>query len=556
MDSTPPSQADKLEAELEKKLGQIRAHGSEDSYQAAAQKLGIPFSDLASAPIDTGALGLVPEETARANSFAIILKSGNDLTVATTQPEQIESLPDITDLKTRGFGIHIIMTSPAGLEHAWHRYENLRHVDTFEVGSIEIKEEDLAELQSKIGSIKDLQQQVQSVSVTKLLEILLAGALKIGASDIHFEPTHEHARLRYRMDGVLEDVTIIETASYEKVVNRLKVLSHLKLNIKKAPQDGRFTIREGGIDIEVRVSLLPSEFGETIVMRLLDPRSIRGKLEDLGMRPDFQAMVEEQLKKPTGAILTTGPTGSGKTTTLYAFVTYLNSSEEKIVTIEDPIEYHIAGISQTQVDPTKGYSFADGLRSIVRQDPDIILVGEIRDTETAEIALNAALTGHLVLSTIHTNDAAGTISRLIDLKVQPQIIAPAIRMAMAQRLLRRLCTNCKAKKPLESAELQKIKADLDPIVERFKVVSLAEGLEVSVPVGCDQCNNTGYKGRVGAYEAYHVTPEMEKLIMSNPAISAVTELAIQQGMVTMRQDAYLKLLEGMTSMEEIERILG
>ncbi|MBP9822228.1 MAG: type II/IV secretion system protein [Candidatus Pacebacteria bacterium] len=448
------------------------------------------------------------------------------------------------------------MTSPAGLDHAWGRYANLKHVDTFEVGSIDIKEEELAELQSKIGSVKDLQQQVASVSTTKLLEILLAGALKIGASDIHFEPTNENARLRYRMDGVLEDVTTIEKESYEKVVNRIKILSHLKLNISRAPQDGRFTIREGGIDIEVRVSLLPSEFGETIVMRLLDPRSIKGKLEDLGMRPDFLEMVKEQLGKPTGAILTTGPTGSGKTTTLYAFVNFLNSSEDKIVTIEDPIEYHITGISQTQVDPTKGYTFADGLRSIVRQDPDIILVGEIRDNETAEIALNAALTGHLVLSTIHTNDAAGTIPRLIDLKVQPQIIAPSIRMAMAQRLLRKLCESCRAKKPLAAGRLEKIKTDIEPIADKFKLPSLAENPEVFEPAGCDKCNNTGYKGRIGVYEAFVVTPEMEKLVMTSPSMADVTELAIKQGMITMRQDAYMKMLAGVTSFDEIERILG
>jgi type IV pilus assembly protein PilB len=555
MSDTPTPQS-KREEELEKKLGQIRAQGSEDTYEARAKKLGIPFSDLASAPIDTGALGLVTEDVARAGNFALILKTGSALTVATTDPEHVETNEAIVDLKSRGFAIHVIMTSPAGLEHAWKRYENLKSVDTFEVGSIDIKEEELVELQKQITSVKDLQKQVQSVSVTKLLEILLAGALKIGASDIHFEPTHENARLRYRMDGVLEDVTTVESASYEKVVNRIKVLSHLKLNIRKAPQDGRFTIREGGIDIEVRVSILPSEYGETIVMRLLDPRSIKGKLEDLGMRPDFQKMVEEQLNKPTGAILTTGPTGSGKTTTLYAFINYLNSSEEKIITIEDPIEYHIAGISQTQVDPSKGYAFADGLRSIVRQDPDIILVGEIRDNETAEIALNAALTGHVVLSTIHTNDAAGTIPRLIDLKVQPQIIAPAIRMAMAQRLLRKLCENCRTKKPLEAEQAKKVAADLGPIAEKFKLSAMTDSLEVFHSVGCEKCNSTGYKGRIGVYEAYHVTPEMEELIMSNPAVSAVAELAIQQGMITMRQDAYLKLLDGVTSFDEIERILG
>jgi len=554
--ATIPTSQEKREDELEKKLGQIHTHGSEDTFQAMAQKLGLSFSNLTSAPIDTGALGLVSEADARAGNFAVIIKTGTALTVATTDPTKIEELEPITALKARGYSINVIVTSPSGLAHAWERYANLKHVDTFEVGSIDIKEEDLVELQSRIGSVKDLQQQVASVSVTKLLEILLAGALKIEASDIHFEPTHDNARLRYRMDGVLEDVTTIEKESYEKVANRIKVLSHLKLNIQRTPQDGRFTIREGGTDIEVRVSILPSEFGETIVMRLLDPRNIKGKLEDLGMRPDFLEMMKEQLAKPTGAILTTGPTGSGKTTTLYAFINYLNSSEEKIITIEDPIEYHITGISQTQVDPTKGYGFADGLRSIVRQDPDIILVGEIRDNETAEIALNAALTGHLVLSTIHTNDAAGTIPRLIDLKVQPQIIAPAIRMAMAQRLLRKLCENCRVKKPLIKGRLEKVRADLAPLAEKFKLPEISEGFEVFEPVGCDKCNNMGYKGRIGVYEAFHITPEMEKLIMSNPSMADVTELAIKQGMITMKQDAYLKLLDGVTSFDEIERILG
>src|SRR3989338_8468826 len=439
----PKTPQAKREEELEKKLGQIQAHGSTDTFQALAQKLGLPFSDLISAPIDTGALGLVSEADARDGNFAIILKTGTALTVATTDPAKVETFESITALKARGFTIQVIMTSPAGLAHAWQRYVNLKHVDTFEVGSIDIKEADLADLQSKIGSIKDLQQQVASVSVTKLLEILLAGALKIGASDIHFEPTHENARLRYRLDGVLEDVTTIEKGAYEKVVNRIKVLSHLKLNIQRAPQDGRFTIREGGIDIEVRVSILPSEFGETIVMRLLDPRSIKGKLEDLGMRPDFLEMMKEQLAKPTGAILTTGPTGSCKTTTLYAFINYLNSSEEKIITIEDPIEYHITCISQTQVDPTKGYGFADGLRSIVRQDPDIILVGEIRDNETAEIALNAALTGHLLFSTFHANDAATALPRLLNMGIEPFLLASTLELVIAQRLVRKICDQCR-----------------------------------------------------------------------------------------------------------------
>src|SRR3990167_1409201 len=377
----------KKEAELEKKLGQIQAQASEDAFKEAAQKAGLPFSDLAGAPIDSDALALADESVARKDNFAVILRSGKALTVATTEPAEFSRSEAAKDFQARGFSINIIVTSPDGLARAWRRYLNIKKGATFETGSININEEDLAKLEAQINSISDLQKQVGSVSVTKLLEILLAGALKIGASDIHFEPTRENTRLRYRLDGVLDDITAIDKNSYEKVVNRIKVLSRLKLNVDRSPQDGRFTIREGKADIEVRVSVLPSEFGETIVMRLLDPRTIHGKLEDLGMRPDFLELVKEHLKKPTGAIFTTGPTGSGKTTTLYAFVRYLNSPEETIITIEDPIEYRIEGISQTQVDPSAGYAFADGLRSIVRQDPDIIFVRVIRDTETAEIAL-------------------------------------------------------------------------------------------------------------------------------------------------------------------------
>ncbi|OGN18022.1 MAG: hypothetical protein A3E34_01985, partial [Candidatus Yanofskybacteria bacterium RIFCSPHIGHO2_12_FULL_43_11] len=419
------------------------------------------------------------------------------------------------------------------------------------------KEEELNKIQDEIKNIGDLKDKVTKISATRMLETLIAGALKIGASDIHFEPEAERTRLRYRFDGVLNDVTVLEKSSYEKILNRIKVLSKLKLNIHSSPQDGRFTIRQKTVDIEVRVSVLPSEFGEAIVMRLLDPRTIKTKLEDLGMREDLLKIVKEQLDRATGAILTTGPTGSGKTTSLYSFVQYLNSSGTKIITIEDPIEYHVQGISQTQVDTKKGYGFANGLRAIVRQDPDIILVGEIRDEETADIALQAALTGHLVLSTIHTNDSAGTIPRLVDLGIQPQIIAPAINMAMAQRLIRKLCLNCKRQDKIEPEALEKIQKNLSPIKDRFKLPKLDSSLKIYFPgKGCKECNELGYKGRIGVYEAFSISKEMERLILKSPAISDVKELAEKEGMVTMLQDAYLKLLSGITSIEEIERILG
>jgi len=550
------SKTEQKEAELEKKLAQIQSHGKEDEYKALAQKLGLPFSTFSSVPIDANALVLVPEETARAGQFAVILRNGSELTVATVNPENASAKEAWESLTHRGFKLTLIITSPAALEYVFKRYNNIKGQEMFEVGSLEISEEELNALQAQIKTVADLKNQVSAVSATKLLEILLAGALKTHASDIHFEPGTDATRLRYRLDGVLEDVTTVDTGSYEKVLNRIKVLSRLKLNVHSAPQDGRFTIKQKSADIEVRVSILPSEYGETIVMRLLDPREIKGTLGDLGMRQDLLDLVKAQLDKPTGAILTTGPTGSGKTTTLYAFINYLNSTGSKIITIEDPIEYHITGISQTQVEPKKGYTFANGLRAIVRQDPDIILVGEIRDAETAGIALQAALTGHLVLSTIHTNDAAGTIPRLIDIGIMPQVIAPAIRIAMAQRLIRKLCTTCKKSQPVTAEELKKIKADLEPLTGRLKFATIDEKLNIYSAVGCAACNNTGYQGRVGVFEAFTITNEMERLILSSPPISAMQELAVNQGMITMHQDAYLKLIEGITSLDEVTRILG
>ena len=434
-------------------------------------------------------------------------------------------------------------------------YDSYGNENRFNLGAIDISEKELANFQGQIKNITDLKDKVTQISTTRILEVLIAGALKIGASDIHFEPERESARLRYRMDGVLADVTKLKNEDYLKIVSRIKVLSKLKLNVHAAAQDGRFTIRQESVAIEVRVSILPSEYGETIVMRLLDPRKIKQNLDELGIREDLLALIKEQLSRANGALLTTGPTGSGKTTSLYAFINYLNTADTKIITIEDPIEYHIAGISQTQVDPAKDYTFANGLRAIVRQDPDIILVGEIRDTETAEIALNAALTGHIVLSTIHTNDAAGTIPRLIDLGVPSQTIAPAVNMAMAQRLVRRLCVKCRQEITVTAELYEKIVAQLGPIKDKLDIQGISPTMKVSFPGKCAECNETGYKGRVGVYEAFIVSREIEKMILGNPSTSDIQDQAIKDGMTTMLQDAYMKLVAGITSIEEIERIL-
>src|SRR3989344_1679365 len=434
----PEDKKMKKEDELERKLQDIQRIAQEDRYKALAQQLNLPYSDLNSIPVDTDALSLITEEVARSANVAVIMRGPSNLTIITTDPNNTAAQKVISKLKL-DHKVNIILTNPQSLQEVFKRYKTIKIAEIFEIGAIEIKGIELSELESKINGISDIKDQAKNVSTTDLLEVVIAGALKTGASDIHLEAESGGVRLRYRLDGLLHDIMNMGGPSYTRVLNRIKVLSKMKINVHNVPQDGRITIRMEPVSIEVRVSVLPSEYGETIVMRLLDPRTIKKSLEELGMREDTLKKAQEVLKKPTGAILTTGPTGSGKTTMLYAFVSYLNSTETKIETIEDPIEYQIEGISQTQVDTHKGYTFANGLRAIVRQDPDIILVGEIRDAETADIALQAALTGHLVLSTIHTNDAAGTVPRLIDLDIRPQIIAPAINMAMAQRLVRKLC---------------------------------------------------------------------------------------------------------------------
>lgn len=545
-----------LEKALEKKLANIESRRVEESAEERAKTLGLPFSNLRNIPIDSEVLTLVDETTARKTGIAAIYREKNKLTVAVLYPEASETQETINSLKKRGFEVIPVMSSPESLARIWERYKNVTKAEEFEVGAIELEERTLAAIQEKITNLADLRTSVAKASATELLDTLVAGAIKMEASDVHFEPERENTRLRYRLDGLLQDITNLDTGSYQKTLNRIKILSKLKLNIHTAAQDGRFTIRQGETSIEVRVSVLPSEYGETTVMRLLDPRTIRTKLEDLGMRSDVLEVVKTQIQKPTGAILTTGPTGSGKTTTLYSLVQFLNAKDTKIITIEDPIEYHVAGISQTQVEPDRGYDFADGLRSIVRQDPDVILVGEIRDRETAEIAMDAALTGHLVFSTIHTNDAAGTVPRLIDLGVRSETIAPALTLAMGQRLLRRLCEKCKQASKLSGNDLKAVAESMNPVRERFGIKEIGDATDVYVPKGCGECNETGYRGRIGVYEVFVVTKEMEKLILSSPAISEVRDQAVKEGMVTMLQDGYLKLLNGITSLEEIRRVLG
>ncbi len=425
-------------------------------------------------------------------------------------------------------------------------------------GEIQISEEKTSEIEKQIKTISDLKKKIEgllSVEATEILEVIFGGSLILAASDIHIEPEEERAKIRIRIDGLLQDLIYLPLQNYNLIISRLKLISGLKLNITDKPQDGRFSIIMKDVPIEIRSSSLPAEYGESLVMRILNPKSLID-LEKLGLRDDLLRSFEREIKKPNGIIIVTGPTGSGKTTTLYSFLKKLATPEIKIITIEDPIEYKLEGISQTQVDESKGYTFANGLRSIMRQDPDVILVGEIRDFDTGQIALQAALTGHLVLSTLHTNDAAGTIPRLIDLGVNTSSIAPAINMAIGQRLVRKVCPKCVKFVPISPEILTKIKKDLSNLPNSVKTPVLNKSLKIPQAKGCSFCNQTGYRGRVAVFEAFFADPEMEKFILSSPSVTEMKELAIKKGMVPMYQDGLIKIIEGVTTLEEVERITG
>ena len=528
----------------------IRSKEEERAAEDIAKQHNIPYENLAFRPVQSKALELVPERDAKRAMAAVIAQEGEIVHVVLYDPENQDAKNIVEDLKKRFKEVLVFVVSRPSLEKAWDAYpkrEGKKEISR----SVDVSQKILQGLKEKISSISSLQNTISEVSEQKdasiILEVLLAGAASLDASDIHVETQEEAIRLRLRIDGALYDIEKFDKHVYKLLLSRIKLLSGMKLNIHNVAQDGRFSVSLGEYDIQIRASVLPGEYGENIVLRILDPESLLS-IEKLGIREDLLSQVKKQLAKPNGMVLTTGPTGSGKTTTLYAFLKKIQTTEIKIITIEDPIEYHIDGISQTQVVPEKGYTFASGLRSILRQDPDIILVGEIRDLETADTALQASLTGHLVLSTLHTNDAAGVIPRLVDIGASPATIGPALNMAIAQRLVRKLCKVCSTTKKPTEKELAKLSEELGDKVKT--------DIKIAEAKGCDSCNNTGYKGRVGIYEIIVVTPEFEKYILNNPSITEIRDFAKEKGMTTLKYDGFLKVLDGLTTIEEVERVTG
>lgn len=543
-----------------KKLERLKDQEAENLAQILAGKYNLPYTDLSIVPVSTESLTLTPEDTSRKGGFAIFGKKGKTLQVALLTPNNEVFAGAMKTLKERGYSLELYITGEPSLENAWERYKEVSHARGTTQGTVELGDETLQDFIDHIHSTKDVTKLVTEEiahskgGATHILDIILAGALATKTSDIHLEPFEEHVRIRYRLDGVLQEVTTFDHHLYRLISSRIKLMSGLKLNVKGRAQDGRFTIRKGETDIEIRTSILPGAFGDTVVLRILNPETVALDVTKLGMDQWFLDSILKEVAKPNGMILITGPTGSGKTTTLYSFLTYINKPGVNILTIEDPIEYRLPGINQSQA--KKGFGFAEGLRSAMRQDPDVMMVGEIRDSETAKIAVDAALTGHIVFSTLHTNNAAGAIPRLLDLEVDIKVLGDALTVAIAQRLVRKLCHTCREQYQPEGNEQKEIEDIVNSMPERYKKdLPHMEGLTLWKSVGCDACNHTGYKGREGVYEGIFVDETVEQVILSSPAERDVWKAAGPQEMLRMREHGLIKVFAGITDFAEVKRVV-
>ncbi len=541
------------------KLGFVR---DEDITALLSRQYGVPSINLAQFEIDAAVVKVIPAETAHKYQIIPLSRSGATLTIAMTDPTNVFAMDDIKFMT--GYNVEPVVASETAVNEALERYYpmQLKRVEGTATptsaldaaaraleempldsasGDVEVLEE-LEEI-----SAEALQRQGEDAPVIKLVNVILMSAIQKGASDIHIEPYEKEFRIRYRIDGILYNIMAPPMKFRDAVTSRIKIMSKLDIAEKRLPQDGRIKIRfaDNGVtkDIDFRVSCLPTLFGEKIVLRLLDKDKLMLDMTRLGFESESLARFEVAIQKPWGMVLVTGPTGSGKTNTLYSSIARINTQETNIMTAEDPVEFNLPGINQVQVRENIGLNFAAALRAFLRQDPNIILVGEIRDFETAEIAVKAALTGHLVLSTLHTNDAPSTVNRLMNMGIEPFLVASSVNLICAQRLVRRICAHCKAPNPTPGPAL--IQAGFSPD-DAQNVMPLKGN-------GCEKCNNTGYKGRVGLYEVMEVTDELRELVLVGASALELRRKAVDDGMITLRQSGLRKVKEGVTTMEEVAR---
>jgi type IV pilus assembly protein PilB len=520
--------------------------------------LGIPFVDLSKEAVPIEILQVVPELIAKKYNIVSFQKSGSDLKVAMLNPEDLQTIDFIK--KKTGLRIIPCLTTRESIQTALRQYERSLKAEFGDILTDDIKDES-----------KEQEENLEAVAaglpIIRIVDTLLKHAILESASDIHIEPEEKEVHVRYRIDGVLHEAMTLPKDVAQGIVARIKVLSNLKLDEHRLPQDGRFKIEKEEYKIAFRVSILPVFDGEKIVMRLLDESSKGLTLEKMGLHPHALEVVQREINKPNGMILVTGPTGSGKTTTLYTVMDILNTPEVNVSTVEDPVEYRMPRVNQTQVQPKIGMTFAAALRSLLRQDPDIIMVGEIRDQETLEIAMHAAMTGHLVLSTLHTNSAAATLPRMLDMGAEPFLIASTVNVIIAQRLVRRLCVECRKEYKLDKKEIDSLSKsyDIDEVLswlqkdpsgkKYLREAKTWEEVVLYKAAGCDQCGGEGYRGRQGIYEVLEMDTNVRKLVTEEGTTTEMIDAeAKKSGMATMVEDGFLKIIQGITSLEEVMRV--
>ncbi|MCX6765491.1 MAG: ATPase, T2SS/T4P/T4SS family [Candidatus Moranbacteria bacterium] len=530
-----------------------------DLRKLYAYILGIPFVDLTKEVISSDILQIIPEPIARKYNIIAFEKSGRDLKVAMINPEDLQTIDFIK--KKTGLKIVPCLTSEESIRAILRQYEKSLKAEFGDI--IDRSSQEITEGKEPD---EDLEKVAQDLPVIRIVDTLLKHAILQSASDIHIEPEEHEVRVRYRIDGILHDAMSLPKQILLGIVARIKVLSNLKLDEHRLPQDGRFKIEKDDYKISFRVSILPVFDGEKIAMRLLDESAKGLTLEKMGLWGKALEIIHREIKRPNGMILVTGPTGSGKTTTLYTIMDILNTPEVNISTVEDPIEYRMPRINQTQINPKIGLTFASSLRSLLRQDPDILMIGEIRDKETLEIAIHSAMTGHLVLSTLHTNSAAGALPRMLDMGAEPFLVASTVNVIAAQRLVRRLCGDCRTEYNLTDKEIKLLASrfNIDEILDFFKKSEQLKGMirsgdkwntvKFHRAKGCDQCNHEGYHGRIGIYEVFEIDDEIQKLITGLSSSDVIEKKAREKGMATMTEDGFAKAVQGITSIEEILRV--
>jgi len=521
-----------------------------------SENLKIPLKVVSSEDVLLKALETIPEESAKYYKMIPLKKEGTRLEIGMVYPEDLKAREALEFLARQNkFSYKIFLITISNFNEVLRKYKTLKKEVSIALEELEVELKKESKSAKRKPGATELERIVEEAPISKVVAVILRHAVDGNASDIHIEPGRDKLRVRFRLDGILHASIFLPLRILPAVVARIKIISNLKIDETRIPQDGRFSTKVGEAIVDFRVSTLPTSLGEKVVIRILDASQRKSNFESLGLTGRNLKVVKRSFKKTYGMILATGPTGSGKTTTLYAILSVFNKEEVNIITLEDPVEYFIEGVNQSQVKPEIGYSFANGLRSILRQDPDILMVGEIRDEETASLSIHAALTGHVVLSTLHTSNTVGVIPRLIDMGIKPFLLPPTLSLIMAQRLVRKLCSYCKKKIKPNNEGLKIIKetfSTFSPVAR--KESKIPKELYIYEKTGCKRCNNTGYISRIGIFEVLEVTDRLSRLILTNPSEADIQKEATEQGMITMKQDGILKVLQGLTSLEEILRV--